>query len=238
MLGGHTYYIVVDSDDGSESGYKLLAECLTSEDISITNVSASPTVLEAGGQIEVSADQNYAGPQSGADLPGFTLAYYLSADCDLSPEDVLLGTDDSDLGYDQPLVSETEVLTVPEETLPGSYYLIFAGDAGAALNEVNEDNNTACVAIEITSPNTVADPTFQHQISVFPNPTRDVIQIVSLPGQEIEKLLIYDLNGRLVKTIEGSHLNKLEIRELPAGPYLLEVVGAEDKLAVFRIVKD
>lgn len=235
---GHTYYVVVDSDDGSESSYDLVVECFTSEDISVTNAAVVPASVNPGGEIEVSADQNYSGLQTDADLPVFTLEYYLSVDCTWSFDDILLGVDSSDLGYNQPTISETATLAIPAQTTAGTYYILFTADTGGALSEFDENNNTNCVLIEIINPSAVMDVDFQKHILLYPNPTREVINISTTNDEAIHQLVLYNSLGNWVKTIEGNRLDKLEIRELPAGYYLLKIIGVENRQAVFRVVKN
>ena len=80
------------------------------------------------------------------------------------------------------------------------------------------------------------DYQFKNQLSVFPNPTSDIINIKANINLVINKLYIYNLNGRLLKE-STTDLNKINISELSKGIYLLKVVSNEDKTAVFRIIK-
>jgi hypothetical protein len=61
-------------------------------------------------------------------------------------------------------------------------------------------------------------------ITVFPNPARDIVSIVSVDSI-IRRVWIRDLGGRLVKEFAGSGQNKLlsmDISDLPEGVYMLE----------------
>lgn len=235
---GHTYYIVVDSDDGSTSGYDLVVECFTAEDIRIAEASVSPSDVNNGDSVVLTADQIYSGSRTNAELPAFVMEYYLSTDCFLSPDDLLLEIDSSELGSDQPVLSETATFIIPEESAPGIYYILFAGDREDFLNEVDEVNNFVCRQISVIDPTPVVDLDFQQQISIYPNPTHDIIEIATSNDQVIKKLAIYNVLGKLIKEIDHSSLNKMEVSELPAGTYMLEVIGEKNKRAVFRIVKN
>jgi hypothetical protein len=120
------------------------------EDITVTNATVTPTSVQAGGTINVTADQNYSGTQLDANLPSFDLDYYLSTDCSISGNDILLGGDISSLGSDDPVNAEDEALIIPAGTTAGSYYILFVADADAELNESNENNNVACVPITVS----------------------------------------------------------------------------------------
>ncbi|MCH2225927.1 MAG: hypothetical protein MK066_14250, partial [Crocinitomicaceae bacterium] len=88
-VAGQTYYIVVDSDDGSGSSYDILIDCpVGPEDVFLTNFSVSQSSVNSGGNINVYATQNYSGGQLTANLPSFTLDYYLSMDCNIDSADL------------------------------------------------------------------------------------------------------------------------------------------------------
>lgn len=55
-----------------------------------------------------------------------------------------------------------------------------------------------------------------NSIGIFPNPTNDYIQI---NGENIESIKIYDITGRLVKSISQPIPNTIDIRNLPEGLY-------------------
>lgn len=148
-----TYYVVVDGVDINGSGYDLTVMCTTSstDDITLSNTSVESTFVNPGDNIIASSDQIYTGNQLNADLPGFDLTYYLSTDCALSDEDILLGSSISELGSDNLSVSKQETLSIPGETNPGIYYLLFRADDNDELFEYNEYDNSACIQIEINS---------------------------------------------------------------------------------------
>jgi hypothetical protein len=208
-----------------------------SEDITVTNATVTPTTVNAGEDIDVSANQNYSGTQLDEDLPSFNLDYYLSTDCTLSSDDILLGGDSSGLGSDDPTNEENETLTIPSTTNSGTYFIIFAADNENELNESNENNNTACVQITIEDVLTIIDYELQKQIKVYPNPTSSWINIKTNNNLTLNRLVIYDMSGNQIKEIDGSNLNKINISELASGLYLLEVVNSLNKKAVLKIIK-
>lgn len=207
------------------------------EDIEVTNATVSPMTVNAGNDINVTVTQSYSGSQLAVDLPSFDLGYYLSTDCDLSSNDILLGTSSSSLGTDNATQNESATLTIPDNTDAGTYYIIFSGDNNNGLIENDEANNISCVQITVDAALAVIDFEFKNQLKVFPNPTSDIVNIISTTNLVINKLYIYDLNGRLVKSSNDKNLNKINISELTKGMYLLKVIGAENKSAVFRIIK-
>ena len=70
------------------------------------------------------------------------------------------------------------------------------------------------------------------QLSIFPNPTDGS---VTLSSGEVDRTLLYDLSGRSVASWKEKR--EMDLRELPAGVYLLRVVMKNGSSGVFRIVK-
>lgn len=73
--------------------------------------------------------------------------------------------------------------------------ITFAEEAGSAVENVESSN----------------------QIVVYPNPTQDILHI---HGIEAQDLRVYDLQGRLLKTENGTQVN---VSNLAEGTYLLQV---------------
>ncbi|MBR6175277.1 MAG: T9SS type A sorting domain-containing protein, partial [Bacteroidales bacterium] len=79
--------------------------------------------------------------------------------------------------------------------------------------------------------------------SVYPNPTDDLL-FVELRGAEITRIALYDLQGRMV-TGTGVHAGApqqgttatMNLRNVPAGVYLLRVTDADGKEYHRKIVK-
>ena len=81
------------------------------------------------------------------------------------------------------------------EALSNIKKITFAGEVGSAVENVESSN----------------------QIVVYPNPTQDVLII---HGIEAQALRVYDLQGRLLKTENGTQIN---VGHLAEGTYLLQV---------------
>ena len=77
-------------------------------------------------------------------------------------------------------------------------------------------------------------------LSVYPNPAGDLLHI-ELRGAEIANVALYDLQGRVVETRHGTSLQggtaTVNLRNVPAGVYLLRVRDAEGKEYMRKIVK-
>lgn len=249
-----TYYIIFSGDNDNELGevnevnntacvpITVEDNANGEEDITVTNATVTISVVEVGGTIEVSADQNYSGAQLNSELPSFDLDYYLSTDCTLSSDDVLLGGDSSSLGSDDPYDSESEELTIPAEISIGTYYIIFSGDNDDELDEVNEGNNTTCVEIIVTNTLSVKDVTLENPLKIFPNPTRELLTI-NLPDtitNESIEVIIYTINGEQVftgKQIVANATFTIDVQSFSNGIYLLHVMHKHKKWAKLFIKK-
>ena len=70
-------------------------------------------------------------------------------------------------------------------------------------------------------------------ISLYPNPTSDVVLI---EGVEAAEVLVYNSIGQLVKTLQNS--NEISAADLPEGLYLLWITDIEGIRHVARMVKE
>ena len=78
---------------------------------------------------------------------------------------------------------------------------------------------------------TVGIPDYESQISVYPNPAHDFLTVELSDGTEIDGIALYNIQGRLVETQNFASLQqpvtiKLDIRNLPAGTYILHIKTA------------
>jgi hypothetical protein len=112
------------------------------------------------------------------------------------------------------------------------------------LVDDNADNNAGTRAKRVTT-----DITDDAALTVYPNPTDDLL-FVELRGAEIARVALYDLQGRMV-TGTGAHAGAhqpagapqqgttatMNMRNVPAGVYLLRVTGADGKEYHRKVVK-
>ena len=106
------------------------------------------------------------------------------------------------------------------------------------LVDDNADNNAGTRAKRVTT-----DITDDAALTVYPNPTDDLL-FVELRGAEIASVVLYDLQGRMV-TGAGAHAGApqpgttatMNLRNVPAGVYLLRVTAADGKEYHRKIVK-
>ena len=107
-----------------------------------------------------------------------------------------------------------------------------------SLVDDNADNNAGTRAKRVTT-----DITDDAALTVYPNPTDDLL-FVELRGAEIARVALYDLQGRMV-TGTGAHAGApqqgttatMNMRNVPAGVYLLRVTDMDGKEYHRKIVK-
>jgi|GEM_PF-2475529 len=116
-------------------------------DITIINSIVTPMSVHPGETIDVSCEQHLTNGTSTTMYP--YVGYYLSTNTTCTTtSDTYLGNDQSSLSLSDTYDAESETLTIPSGTSPGTYYICFIGDY---LNEVSEsDESNNCGYIQIT----------------------------------------------------------------------------------------
>ena len=78
-------------------------------------------------------------------------------------------------------------------------------------------------------------------LTVYPNPTDDVLFVELRGGSGIANIALYDLQGRMVGANSHSPLRAgtatLNVRNIPAGVYVLRVTDADGKEYPQKIVR-
>jgi GH25 family lysozyme M1 (1,4-beta-N-acetylmuramidase) len=237
---GHTYYLVVDADDGSGSKYDIFAGCTPSgipDDISLNNaLVTSGDTVDAGNQINVYVKQYYAG--TSANMPSVEVGYYLSTDCQWDNNDILLGSDISQIDANTRTEIEYNTLTIPSGTHHGQYYVLFVADRNNAVNESSEENNTVCIPLYVNNTVSVDKILAENDIHIYPNPVRDKLFWRSRNTVEIARSEIFDLTGKRIYTLENPQENSIDVSRLSKGVYLLRITDRLGRTGTFRFIKD
>lgn len=75
-------------------------------------------------------------------------------------------------------------------------------------------------------------------ISLYPNPTRDVVYIDNTSNVDLKSISIYDMNGRLIKQVKatGSDNQRINISGLSPGVYMFHMYN-DQQSTVKRVIK-
>ena len=104
-------------------------------------------------------------------------------------------------------------------------------------NEVGEDTPADTLAGPKSLHTETTDIPADAALSVYPNPAGDLLHI-ELSGAEIANVALYDLQGRIVYSQNSpTDSPTVNVRNVPAGVYLLRVMDAEGKEYMRKIVK-
>ncbi|MDO9257916.1 MAG: T9SS type A sorting domain-containing protein [Bacteroidales bacterium] len=101
----------------------------------------------------------------------------------------------------------------------------------------NGTNTSTLIPVEVACPTTTAI-SFQEaakSFKIFPNPVKDFLTIRNLPEMSIEKVVITDLSGQKFSE-QTSNFTLIEVSQLPAGMYLLQITS-EGRKTVSKFIK-
>ena len=101
-------------------------------------------------------------------------------------------------------------------------------------------NDTTSFNITVESCQSIEEPAELAGMELRPNPATEFAELILPSPAPVTALRILDLNGRVLKHMEGEFIGistRLDLSNLPSGLYMLEVSTAKGK-AVRRIVKE
>jgi len=78
-------------------------------------------------------------------------------------------------------------------------------------------------------------PENDYEVSIFPNPTDDLLNI-AFPNQHVENVeyLLYDNNGAFIK--QGRINDNISLRKLPVGVYYIKILFAQNEFITRKII--
>lgn len=161
------YDQVIEADEQNNTYAQPITIAPPSVDVCFgKRLSAAPSQVGPGGTLTVSCLLQNNG---NSDLDSASVGYYLSADRNLSADDVLLGH--TAAGPLQPGLyvssSLTRTMLVPATTLLGPRYLLLVADYRREVAESNEDNNSAVLRLDVVAPQVDLLPTAVRNGSVY-----------------------------------------------------------------------
>lgn len=135
----------------------------------------------------------------------------------------------------------TDPLTIfSQDPAPGT--LLPDGVYTITMSAEDEYGNIGTCTFELTVESIlgVDDNGLSDGIAIFPNPADSQVTISNATGIQLEKVAIYDVNGRLVNTIDLSDMQQektIDVSQLATGVYMLQI-QSENESTVKRLVKE
>ena len=135
----------------------------------------------------------------------------------------------------------TDPLTIfSQDPAPGT--LLPDGVYTITMSAEDEYGNVGTCTFELTVESIlgVDDNGLSDGIAIFPNPTDSEVTISNATGIQLEKVAIYDVNGRLISTIDLSDMQQektIDVSQLATGVYMLQI-QSENESTVKRLVKE
>ncbi|WP_164891191.1 CARDB domain-containing protein [Botryobacter ruber] len=141
--------VVAEGNENNNVSSVSITVVPQSVDFTVTNLNTSATTVSPGVLINVDA---YVVNQGNIASSFSNMGYYLSANTTLDASDVFIGSSSGNsIGAGSYRYFSSSV-SIPANTVPGSYYLIFAADYLNQVAESNETNNTGYRAITVVAP--------------------------------------------------------------------------------------
>lgn len=156
--GSYYLKIIADVNDlaletNEENNADSIALNITTPDLTLSNIIASPSVISVGFNTRVEYDVENIGK---VNAEATLVQYVLSQNQTIDDEDHFFFSE----GFIQALdtgkdVSISQLLNIPSAMDPGDYFIIVKVDPFEQLPEVNENNNTIAVAVSVRVPDLV-----------------------------------------------------------------------------------
>lgn len=73
-------------------------------------------------------------------------------------------------------------------------------------------------------------------LNIYPNPTKDYINIKS--DKQVKSASVFNLNGALIKSVGNSPDNKIDVQELKTGVYVIKVIFDDNSSISEKVIKE
>lgn len=100
-------------------------------------------------------------------------------------------------------------------------------------------NNAVQLLMEECEDMNVEDLNFANSVEIYPNPAKDVLNIVNREGKLIDLVQIFATDGKLIKTDTKLISNQINISELPKGVYKVRIkFQGQQSLVSKKLIKN
>lgn len=147
--------------------------------------------------------------------------------------------------FEEGIFTASDACTDPLNNLsqsPEPHTILFAGIHQITLTATDDSNNVSNYTFEIEIGQTLSNVEIDsiENLFLYPNPARDVTYISNPSNSEINSVDIYDINGRLVKTINFENVSEnssFDVSNLASASYLVILKNDFDQTVKQLIVK-
>ena len=123
----------------------------------------------------------------------------------------------------------------PGTAIPDGVYTV-------TFTATDEYGNTSTCDFELTVESVlgVSQNSLDAGLALYPNPASNVVNLVNKTNISLEKMMIYDINGKLVnqtdlRTMQGERA--VDVSSLAAGVYVVQIIG-DNASTVKRLIKE
>src|SRR5690606_23712317 len=135
----------------------------------------------------------------------------------------------------------TDPVTITtQDPAPGS--ALPDGTHTITLTATDEYGNTSTCEFELTVASIVGldENSLDAGVALYPNPASNVVNLVNKTNISLEKMMIYDINGKLVsqtdlRTMQGQQA--VDVSTLASGVYVVQIIG-DNASTVKRLIKE
>ena len=165
-IPANTYYIgsivdyqntVIENNEQDNSYHWALTQVTQvpyfPSDLTVANATATPHSIAPSSNVFVSAQVSNSG--IGASVPT-EVGYYLSTDNVFDATDIFLNQSQIDTIQVGQALATSATLTIPTNTVDGSYYILFVADHLLTIDEINEGNNLAFQTLTVDATLSIA----------------------------------------------------------------------------------
>ncbi len=238
------YHILFETDatnvvDEIYENNNLECEAITidgnaSDDIYLTNLVLSSITANPGDTIFTGVTVNYVG--SSSNLLTVYVDYFLSQDNVLDANDIQLSENFTTVNSNITTSNIGDAVVIPENTVPGTYYLILQADPENTIYETNEYNNTLTQQLLIQPASNTSISTVG--IKIYPNPILNILNVEA--STVVDNIQIFNSNGKLVLKKDKLNTKKtvLHLSNLLSGVYYIKITTIKGFVSIRKIVKE
>ena len=165
------------------------------------------------------------------------------------PEDMTVDPGTVDLYYEVPDYTTDIVATdncsdpvgaITQDPPAGT--LLPDGVYTVTFSATDDEGNVGTCSFELTVESVLGVTSNQLNagVAIYPNPARNVMNIGNSTDIQLERAVIYDLNGRMIQSIDLSDMSaeaSVNVANLASGVYMVQL-QAQDGQAIKRLVKE